>query len=381
MSFSDQLKQLDWDDIRLSIYAKTDADVQRAMRAQKRSLEDFKALISPAAEPYLEPMAQMAQRLTRQRFGNTIQLYIPLYLSNQCSNICDYCGFSMHNAIRRKTLSLEELDAEIAAIKALGFAHILLATGESERRVGMPYFRQVLSHLRPHFAHISLEIQPMSVDEYRELAALGVDAVLVYQETYHRRTYAEHHHKGRKQDFDWRLQTADRLGEAGIDKIGLGALIGLEDWRTDSFHVAAHLDYLQRRYWRSRYSISFPRLRPCAGSTPPKSVMSDRQLVQLICAYRLLNSELELSLSTRESATFRDNVMALGITTASAYSSTQPGGYAERGAAQLEQFAIDDGRTPVQVAAAIRARGLQPVWKDWDQAFSGTDQSRGLTAL
>ena len=300
MSFVNQLARYEWDDIRLSIMAKNSSDVVRALaRSQQNKrlhLDDFMALISPAAEPYLEAMAQRSMQLTQQRFGKTIQLYVPLYLSNLCSNICSYCGFSMHNAIRRKTLDLTEIAAEVAAIKALGFDHILLVTGESERKVGMDYFRQVIPLIRPHFSHLSMEVQPLSGEEYRELKMMGVDAVLVYQETYSRRTYAEHHLKGKKSDFDWRLATPERLAQAGMNKIGLGALIGLDDWRTDCFMVASHVHYLEHTYWQTRYSISFPRLRPCTGGLALKSVMTDKQLVQLICAYRLLNPELELSL-------------------------------------------------------------------------------------
>jgi len=367
--FSGVLAGIDWDQVRLSLYAKTAVDVERALASPRLSLEDFKALISPAAEAYLEPMAQRSQRLTEQRFGRTMQFYVPLYLSNLCSNICSYCGFSMHNAIRRTTLDDAQLEAEMAAIKAQGFEHLLLVTGESERKVGMDYFRRIMPRVKQLFPHVSMEVQPLSEAEYAELIGLGLDAVLVYQETYHPRTYAEHHLKGRKRDFHWRLQTPDRLGRAGVHKIGLGALIGLEDWRTDSFHVAAHVDYLQRRYWRTKYSLSFPRIRPCTGGLQPKSIMTDRQLLQLICAYRLFNPDLELSLSTRESPYLRDHLVGLGITTMSAGSHTQPGGYSEATDRALEQFAVSDERTPAEVAAAVARRGYQVVWKDWERVY------------
>ena len=357
----------------MSIAGKTAMDVERALSSPRLSHDQFLALISPAAEPYLEVMARRSMQLTRQRFGNTIQMYIPLYLSNKCTNICTYCGFSLGNKIRRKTLSNDELDLEVAAIKRMGFDHILLVTGEAQGTVGVPYFKEVIQRLRPHFSHISIEVQPLEQKEYQELMALGLDAVLVYQETYHRQTYERHHLRGSKMDFDYRLDTADRLGRAGVDKVGLGALIGLEDWRTDSAFVAAHLDYLEKTYWRTRYSLSFPRLRPCEGAFQPVSIISDRQLVQLICAYRLFKPEVELSLSTRESIAFRDNVLPLGITTMSAYSSTHPGGYAEdniKGQSDLEQFEIDDDRRPEVVAMAIRKKGLEPVWKDWSGAYS-----------
>ncbi|EGR2759154.1 2-iminoacetate synthase ThiH [Vibrio parahaemolyticus] len=375
MSFYDRFQQLDWDDISMSIYAKTAQDVERALAKPKRDLEDFKALISPAAEPYLEQMAKISYSLTRKRFGNTMSLYIPLYLSNLCANACTYCGFSMENRIKRRTLNRDEVEAEIDAIKRMKFDSVLLVTGEHETKVGMKYFREMVPIIKQRFNYLAMEVQPLDQDEYAELKTLGLDAVMVYQETYHPKTYAQHHLRGNKMDFRYRLETPDRLAKAGIDKIGIGALIGLEEWRTDCYFAAAHLDYLERTYWQSRYSISFPRLRPCAGNVPasglqPKSVMTDKQLVQLICAYRLFNPEVELSLSTRESPQFRDNVLPLGITSMSAASKTQPGGYATE-EVELEQFEISDERSAASVEDMIRAKGFDPVWRDWHSAYSG----------
>ncbi|EGQ9308566.1 2-iminoacetate synthase ThiH [Vibrio parahaemolyticus] len=375
MSFYDRFQLLDWDDISMSIYAKTAQDVERALAKPKRDLEDFKALISPAAEPHLEQMAKLSYSLTRKRFGNTMSLYIPLYLSNLCANACTYCGFSMENRIKRRTLNRDEVEAEIDAIKRMKFDSVLLVTGEHETKVGMNYFREMVPIIKQRFNYLAMEVQPLDQDEYAELKTLGLDAVMVYQETYHPKTYAQHHLRGNKMDFRYRLETPDRLAKAGIDKIGIGALIGLEEWRADCFFAAAHLDYLERTYWQSRYSISFPRLRPCAGNVPasglqPKSVMTDKQLVQLICAYRLFNPEVELSLSTRESPQFRDNVLPLGITSMSAASKTQPGGYATE-EVELEQFEISDERSAASVEDMIRAKGFAPVWRDWHSAYSG----------
>ncbi|ELA9846620.1 2-iminoacetate synthase ThiH [Vibrio parahaemolyticus] len=375
MSFYDRFQQLDWDDISMSIYAKTAQDVERALAKPKRDLEDFKALISPAAELYLEQMAKLSYSLTRKRFGNTMSLYIPLYLSNLCANACTYCGFSMENRIKRRTLNRDEVEAEIDAIKRMKFDSVLLVTGEHETKVGMKYFREMVPIIKQRFNYLAMEVQPLDQDEYAELKTLGLDAVMVYQETYHPKTYAQHHLRGNKMDFRYRLETPDRLAKAGIDKIGIGALIGLEEWRTDCFFAAAHLDYLEHTYWQSRYSISFPRLRPCASNAPasglqPKSVMTDKQLVQLICAYRLFNPEVELSLSTRESPQFRDNVLPLGITSMSAASKTQPGGYATE-EVELEQFEISDERSAASVEDMIRAKGFDPVWRDWHSAYSG----------
>ncbi|EGQ8286470.1 thiamine biosynthesis protein ThiH [Vibrio parahaemolyticus] len=375
MSFYDRFQLLDWDDISMSIYAKTAQDVERALAKPKRDLEDFKALISPAAEPYLEQMAKLSYSLTRKRFGNTMSLYIPLYLSNLCANACTYCGFSMENRIKRRTLNRDEVEAEIDAIKRMKFDSVLLVTGEHETKVGMKYFREMVPIIKQRFNYLAMEVQPLDQDEYAELKTLGLDAVMVYQETYHPKTYAQHHLRGNKMDFRYRLETPDRLAKAGIDKIGIGALIGLEEWRTDCFFAAAHLDFLERTYWQSRYSISFPRLRPCAGNVQasglqPKSVMTDKQLVQLICAYRLFNPEVELSLSTRESPQFRDNVLPLGITSMSAASKTQPGGYATE-EVELEQFEISDERSAASVEDMIKAKGFAPVWRDWHSVYSG----------
>ncbi|QOI57298.1 2-iminoacetate synthase ThiH [Rouxiella badensis] len=366
--FQQHWQTLDWDDISLRINSKTAADVERALNAPRVSREDFMALISPAAINYLEPMAQKAQQLTRQRFGNTVSFFAPLYLSNLCANECTYCGFSMSNKIKRKTLDEIEIEKECEALNALGFKHLLLVTGEHKTKVGMPYFRRHFPAIRGHFSSLMIEVQPLEQDEYAELKTLGLDGVLVYQETYHAPTYALHHLRGQKHDFFWRLETPDRLGRAGIDKIGLGALFGLSNnWRTDSYMVAEHLFYLQQTYWQSRYSVAFPRLRPCAGGIEPASILDERQLVQLICAFRLFAPDVELSLSTRESPYFRDHVIPVAITTVSAGSKTQPGGYAEDDKPELEQFEPHDNRPPARVAEALTQAGLQPVWKDWDQ--------------
>ena len=336
--------------------------------------DDMMALLSPAASEYLEPLAQRAQRLTRQRFGNVVSFYVPLYLSNLCANDCTYCGFSMSNRIKRKTLDEADIARESAAIREMGFEHLLLVTGEHQAKVGMDYFRRHLPALREQFSSLQMEVQPLAETEYAELKQLGLDGVMVYQETYHEATYARHHLKGKKQDFFWRLETPDRLGRAGIDKIGLGALIGLSDnWRVDCYTVAEHLLWLQQHYWQSRYSVSFPRLRPCTGSIEPASIMDERQLVQAICAFRLLAPEIELSLSTRESPWFRDRVIPLAINNVSAFSKTQPGGYADNHP-ELEQFSPHDDRRPEAVAAALTAQGLQPVWKDWDSYLGRPSQ-------
>ena len=357
-----------WDDIKSTIYAKKASDVERTLSYDKLDLNDFMALISPAAEPYLEQLAERSHAKTVKRFGKTIQMYVPFYLSNECQNICTYCGFSLDVDIPRKTLNKKEILKEVEVIKSYGFDHVLLVTGEANKTVGVDYFEEVIRLIKPYFSNISLEVQPLEQHEYERLIAAGLNTVLVYQETYHREEYKTHHPKGKKSNFDYRLATPDRLGKAEIHKIGLGALFGLEDWRTDAFFTALHLEYLEKTFWKTRYTISFPRLRPCAGGLELKSEMTDRQLVQLICAYRLLNEEVELSLSTRESETFRNHVIKLGITSTSAGSKTDPGGYAS-GQENLEQFEISDERSPKEFVKVIEQAGYEAVWKDWDTAL------------
>ncbi len=371
--FTNLFERYNWETVTDSILAKTADDVERALARPKRNLEDFKALISPAALPYLEQMAQLSRQATQKRFGRTIQMYAPMYLSNECQNICTYCAFSLDNKIKRKTLSPTEILLEADTIKAMGYDHILLVTGEANQTVGVPYLADALRLVRKQFSNISIEVQPLDQDEYETLIAEGLYSVLVYQETYRQATYKQHHPKGKKSNFRYRLETPDRLGKAGIHKIGLGTLIGLEDWRTDCFFTALHLSYLEKTYWQTRYSLSFPRLRPIAqaGTTIHKDFdryMNDKELVQLICAYRLFNEELELSLSTREAANFRDHIVPLGITSMSAGSKTNPGGYAVA-PETLEQFEISDERSPATIAAMIRQQGYEPVWKDWDKTF------------
>ncbi|RAJ92262.1 2-iminoacetate synthase [Larkinella arboricola] len=373
--FSELLEQYRWPEIKQAIETKTRRDVEVALARTDRTMADFQALISPAAAPYLEEMARQSHHLTQQRFGKTMQLYAPLYLSNECQNICTYCAFSVDNKIRRRTLNDEEILREADALKAMGYQHVLLVTGEANQTVGVPYLKNAIRLLRSRFAHISMEVQPLEQAAYEELIPEGLHTVLVYQETYDRDSYKIHHPKGKKASYQYRVETPDRLGRAGIHKMGLGTLLGLSDWRTDSFFTALHLHYLERTYWQTRYSLSFPRLRPidvlgAEGVTSRDfgNCLTDRELVQLICAYRLFSPEVELSLSTRESPTFRDHIIRLGITSISAGSKTNPGGYAVE-PQSLEQFEISDERSPAEMAEVIRRAGYEPVWKDWDASL------------
>jgi 2-iminoacetate synthase len=366
MNFKEVFDKYSWETVKADIDSKTVSDVLTALQKDKRDLEDFKALISPAAVNYLDEMATLSHRLTQKRFGKTLQMYIPLYLSNECQNICSYCGFSFDNKIKRRTLSEEEIMMEVRVLKFFGYDHVLLVTGEANQTVGVAYLRKVIQLIRPYFSAISMEVQPLEQADYEELRAEGLNTVLVYQETYHQGNYKQHHPKGKKSNFDYRLETPDRLGKSGIHKIGLGVLLGLEDWRTDSFFTTLHLKYLQKKYWQTKYSISFPRLRPAEGVVLHGSPICDRELVQLICAYRILNEEVELSISTRESEKFRNNIIKLGITSISAGSKTNPGGYAAQ-KESLEQFEISDERSVKEISTMIREQGYEPVWKDWEE--------------
>lgn len=363
--FSEEIKKYDRDLIKDKIYSATKTDVELSLGKEKRTLEDFLNLISPAAINYLEEMAAISNKTTQKRFGKTVQLYIPLYLSNICENNCVYCGFSSSNKIKRTILSKDEILKEVEILKSYGYEHILLVAGEAPKKVGVDFYLETIELIKPYFSQICIEVQPLEQDEYKQLIDAGLNSVYVYQETYHKGNYSSYHPSGKKADFDFRVNTPDRLGNAGIHKIGLGVLLGLEDWRIDSAFTALHLGYLEKKYWRSKFSISFPRLRPHVGSFDPQYPISDKELVQLICAYRLLDEELELSMSVRESPAFRDNIIKLGITSMSAGSKTEPGGYAAQNEA-LEQFEVHDDRTPAEICNMIKRQGYEAVWKDWD---------------
>jgi len=373
--------------------------VQESLAKTKLSLSDFANLISPAASEWLEPISVRAQKLTRQRFGMVIRLFAPLYLSNECINNCKYCGFSRDNPILRVTLSIDEVRREAAALREQGFRNILLVAGEHPKFVSNNYLADCTRALHEEIPGISLEVGPMETDEYRPIVAAGADGLVVYQETYDRTVYDEMHTAGPKKNFDWRLETPERAYAAGFRRLGIAALYGLADWRHEALSVAAHADYLLRHCWKAQITIALPRLRPCAGEFQPLTHLADRELVQLVCAFRLMFPDVGIVLSTREMPKLRDGLMPLGITMMSAGSHTEPGGYTgagkekihhtERGrivelaagssewAAQENratnatvQFEISDSRSPHEVAELIRKLGYEPVWKDWDTALT-----------
>lgn len=372
--FADVIGQYDWDETLAMVANATDADVRRVLAKASRNVkpltpDEFAILISDAADPYLEDMARLSQHFTRERFGKTISLYIPMYVSNACTNKCVYCGFNHDNPMTRTTLTMEQIDAECRAIKKLGpFQNLLIVSGEYPSLCGVDYLEKTLEVCRPYFHNLTIEVQPLKMELYERLTHSGLNGVVCFQETYHREAYKTYHPRGMKSIYEWRLNGYDRMGQAGVHKIGLGVLLGLEDWRADTVMMARHLRYLQKHYWRTRFSVNFPRMRPSESGYQPKVVISDRELARLTFAFRIFDHDIDISYSTREAHVYRDNIMTLGVTSMSAGSRTEPGGYVSTPEA-LEQFEVSDERTPSEVAAAIRRNGLEPVWKDWDMIF------------
>jgi 2-iminoacetate synthase len=349
-------------------------EVEAALaRAEHRGGEleahDFAALISPAALPLLERAARAAHRASAERFGKTILLYAPLYLSNECVSTCVYCGFSRENAVARRTLTLDETLAEARTLAARGFHHLLLVTGEHPKAASLASLCEAVAALRAAgVASVSVEIAPLDVGGYRALALAGADGLVVYQETYDRETYRRVHLGGPKRDYDWRLAAPERGARAGMRRLGIGALLGLADWRAEAIALFAHARFLLRDAWRCALTVSLPRLRPAAGDYAPAHPVSDRDLVQLLVALRLALPDVGIAISTREPPALRDRLVPLGVTQMSAGSRTEPGGYSHPREAE-PQFEVEDARTPEEVAAAIARLGYDPVWKDWEEAL------------
>jgi 2-iminoacetate synthase len=377
----------------------TSVDVRRSIANSRPSLADFAQLISPAAVGELEALGRRSQALTRQRFGKVIRLFAPLYLSNECINNCRYCGFSRDNPILRVTLSVEDVVREARALKEQGFRNLLLVAGEHPKFVSNGYLAECVHALHAEVPGLSLEVGPMETEDYRPLVEAGAEGLVVYQETYDREVYAQMHTAGPKRNFEWRMETPERAYAAGFRRLGIGALLGLGDWRVEAISVAAHAAYLLRNCWKAQLTISLPRLRPCAGEFEPLTQMNDRELAQLICAFRLFLPDVGLVLSTREPAKLRDGLIPLGITLISAGSHTEPGGYTGAGRDKIHrtergrivelasgasewapaparatnatgQFEIADERSPQEISDLLKRLGYEPVWKDWDAALT-----------
>lgn len=329
-------------------------------------LADLPFLLSPAVDPWLEPLARLAQRRTAARFGRTVQLYAPIYLSNACTNRCLYCGFSARNDTPRVTLAAPEIERELDAVRAAGFQHVLLVTGEDPDQVGLDYLEAAVRAAKRRFPSVSIEIYPLAEEGYARLVRAGAEGLVLYQETYDRGLYAKVHAGGPKADYEGRLQAPDRACRAGMRKVGLGALLGLGDFEADAVALAHHVARLRKEHWRTFFTVSVPRLREARGGMRPRVTVTDRQLARLVIALRLLFDDVGLVVSTREPAALRDRLLPLGVTQMSAGSRTEPGGYASGGAAE-RQFEVEDGRSPAEVAARLASLGYEPVWKDWDR--------------
>lgn len=371
MSFLSMLSGWPPERVRERVDASSLRDVDRALAREEPTPQDLCALLSIHAQSRIEDMAQKAHRLTRRHFGRTIGLYAPIYISNICGADCIYCGYAVRSGskLKRLTLSEQEIHRECEALAACGFRSVLLLTGEARRAVPVSYIARAVSVAREYFPSVSVEVYSLDEADYRELVRRGLEGVTLYMETYDRATYAALHLKGEKTNYEYRLDAMERAGRAGVRRLSIGALLGLFDWRVDGFWTALHARYLQKTCWQSAVSISFPRLLHVPPRFTIPNRLADRDLVQLMLAVRLFLPEVGFNLSTRERADLRDRLIPLGITMMSAGSSTRPGGYATHGKETLEQFEIEDSRSPSEVAEAIRKAGYDPVWKDFDPAF------------
>ncbi len=404
VSFVEQFNRLPIEALCRKAQEASALDVSTALAKNSLNLSDLAVLLSPTATNQLECLAKRSNRITQQRFGRVIRLFAPLYLSNECINNCAYCGFSRDNPILRVTLSTDEVVHEASELASQGFRNILLVAGEHPKFVSSSYMADCVTSLRSKIPSISLEVGPMEREEYEPLVNSGAEGLVVYQETYNRDVYADMHTSGPKKNFDWRLETPERAHDAGFRRLGIGALYGLSDWRFETICLAAHADYLLRRCWKSHLTISLPRLRPCAGEFQPLSNFNDQDLVQTICALRLFLPDVGIVLSTREPANLRNQLIPLGITSMSAGSHTEPGGYTGVGNNNLHytkrgnikelnenttgpetkatgQFDIADERCPETVAKTIAHLGYEPVWKDWDASIlsNGKEATQQLT--
>jgi len=370
-SFLDLLAEWPPERVHDLLSSRAEADVCAALSATGRfDPLHLAALLSPAAAPFLETLAQCSAHWTRQRFGNAVQFFAPLYVSNFCCNGCRYCGFSQatQDTVRR-ALTLDEAAAEADCLARQGFGHLLLVSGEDVKNVPPPWFAELARRIRPRFASLQVEIYALALDAYRLLAAAGIDGMTMFQESYNPEVYARFHPSGPKRDFANRVGAFERAAQAGMTFIGLGALLGLNDWREEAFYLGLHADYLQKRYWRSSIAFSFPRMRPAHGGLPPPCPVSDAHLVQLACALRVQLPDATFTLSTRERPAFRERMVRMAVNKLSAGAKTTPGGYAQTTDAEA-QFEVADARPLAAVAAAVRAMGFDPVMKDWDSSYA-----------
>ncbi len=371
MSFYDVFRNIPFKQFLDKARASTFDDVRKALGSSFVGLPEFLTLISPAAGKIVEEVAQKSHVLTVQRFGNIIQLYAPLYISNKCHNSCVYCGFRNSNDINRITLSYKEILEEAYFLKNEGFKHILVVSGEYSHEINTDFLAKIVPELKKSFPSVSVEIAPHTTAGYANLCSMGVDGVVSYQETYNADLYKSYHPSGKKSDFSWRVSTPERAGEAGMRKIGIGSLLGLYTWQYEAIALYHHIRYITKNFWKAQVSLSFPRLQSFSGSFVPPYPVSNLELVQLVCAMRLAFPDLVLTLSTREGQGLRDGLLKLGITQLSAGSKTDPGGYMNHDE-ENEQFEVQDNRSASQMADKLKHLGYEPVWKDWEESLGGS---------
>ena len=369
MSFQETLLRYRDFDVDGFFGAVSDADVRRSLAREAPDAMDFLTLLSPCAGNHLEALARRAQQLTVQFFGRTVQMFIPLYLSNHCTNRCAYCGFNVGNAVARRALSPTEIEREAEAIARTGMQHVLILTGEDRRVTPPDYLGDAVRRLKRFFASVSIEVYPLHVEEYRQLKAAGVDGMTVFQETYDPVVYKAVHLGGKKRDYAWRLDAPERAAQSGLRSVNIGALLGLAEPRREIFRTGLHARYLEDHYLQTEVAVSLPRLNAAEGGFLPVYRVDDRLFVQMMTALRIFLPRAGLTLSTRERAAFRDKLLGLGATRFSAGSITGVGGYAVPARPMDEptpQFEITDARSVAEVAAAIVAQNYQPVFKDWE---------------
>ncbi len=352
--------------------AATGRDVLRALAAESPTVSDLAVLLSPAADSAMESMAQRALHLTRRHFGRTISLYIPLYLSDYCSGGCVYCGFAADRRVPRSRLDRGHAIGEMDSIKAMGFDEILLLTGERTKQAGFPFVLENVRLAAERFNLVAIETFPMTADEYRALSDDGCVGMSLYQETFDPVIYRQAHRWGPKQDYAGRIDAPRRALEGGMRQVGLGVLLGLADPVFDALALFRHIEHLRKSFWRSGFSVSFPRIRPQAGGYAPSHPVDERLLARIIWAFRICLPDAHLVLSTRESPAFRDGMAGVGISKMSAASRTTVGGYAESEACRNGQFAVNDDRGTAAFREMLKARGLEPVFKNWDAVYRST---------
>ena len=342
-----------------------DEDILYSIKKSKKTVKDFLNLLSPKASKHLEIMALESSRLTRQYFGDTVMLYVPLYISNYCTNECTYCGFNKKNHIERKHLNIEEIEAEAIEISKTGIKHILLLTGEAEGLVDLNYIKNAAKILKKYFAAITIEIYPLDTNEYKELLDLGVSGLTIYQETYDEILYKKVHLSGKKRDYFWRLNTPERGAEAKLNSITLGALYGLGNIQKEAFFAGLHAHYLQNKYLESDFSLSLPRMNKAEGAIETVNFLDDKTFVQFLLAYRLFMPKIGLNISTREKQEFRDKLLNLGITKFSAGSKTGVGAYSSS-EKSTDQFETSDKRSVEDIVKTLKSYGKDIIFKDWE---------------